>query len=121
MSIPVIVIVIAAALGTAGCKSKSEHRRADNTAQNSRDNSDVPTADQAGQTKPDVDMAQRIRKAIVSDDALSTNAHNCKVVVKDGVVTLAGPVASADERVRVETIAGRVAGARVVDRLEIIN
>jgi hyperosmotically inducible periplasmic protein len=122
MRISILVVAIAAALGATACKSKSEHHAADNTAQNSRDKSAVPTADQAGQGKPDVDLAKQIRKAIVDDNSLSTNAHNCKVIVKDGVVTLGGPVASTDERVKVERIAAGIAGStKIVNQLEATN
>jgi len=50
----------------------------------------------------------------------STNAHNCKVVVNDGVVTLARPVANTDEKIKIETLATAVAGVtKVVNQLEI--
>jgi hyperosmotically inducible protein len=120
MRISLLVFLIAAASSAVSCKAKPENRAADNTAQNSRDKSATPTADQAGQSKPDIDLAQQIRKAITGDSALSTNAHNCKVIVQDGVVTLAGPVASADERASVERIAAGVAGsAKIVNQLEV--
>jgi hyperosmotically inducible periplasmic protein len=121
MRIPVLVVMLAA-FAAPSCKPKPEQRAADNTAENSRDKTAVPTADQAGQKKPDIDVAQQIRKAITGDSALSTNAHNCKVVVNNGVVTLAGPVASTDERTRVEAIATGIAGsANVVDQLAVAN
>jgi hyperosmotically inducible protein len=117
-----LAFAMAVALGTTACKSKPEDRAADNTAQNSRDKSAVPTADQAGEGKPDIDVAQQIRKALTGDSTLSTNAHNCKVVVKDGVVTLAGPVASIDERTKVENLAAGVVGpTKVVNQLEVAN
>jgi osmotically-inducible protein OsmY len=114
-----LAITLATALGSAACKSKPDNAAADNTAQNARDKSAVPTADQAGQSKADIDLAQQVRKAITGDSSLSTNAHNCKVVVSAGVVTLAGPVASADERAKVESLATGVVGvSRVVNQLE---
>lgn len=117
-----LALAIGVALGSAACKAKPEDKAPDNTAQNSRDKAAVPTADQAGQSKPDTDVAQQIRKALTGDSTLSTNAHNCKVVVKDGVVTLAGPVASNDERTKVENLAAGVVGpTKVVDQLEVAN
>ena len=68
----------------------------------------------------DLDLTQKIRKAVVADDSLSTNAHNAKIIVKDGTVTLKGPVATSDERVKVEQLALGVAGAgNVVNELEV--
>ncbi|HET9991071.1 MAG TPA: BON domain-containing protein [Kofleriaceae bacterium] len=113
---------MASILGAGACKKKAENTPADNTAQNQRDKNVVPTADQAGQNKSDIDVAQQVRKAIVGDGSLSTNAHNCKVIVKDGVVTLTGPVASADEKTKIDNLATGVAGVtKVVNQLDIAN
>jgi hyperosmotically inducible protein len=117
-----LAIAFAAVMAAGACKSKPEDHAADNTAQNARDKSVVPTADQAGQSKADLDIAQQVRKAITGDGSLSTNAHNCKVIVNAGVVTLAGPVASADERTKIEGLATAVPGVtKVVNQLEVAN
>lgn len=109
-----------AVIAAGACKAKPEDRAVDNTAQNARDKAAVPTANQAGQNKQDVDVAQQVRKAITSDGSLSTNAHNCKVIVDNGVVTLTGPVASADERTKVEQLATAAPGVtKVVDQLDV--
>jgi len=68
------------------------------------------TADQQSQSKADLALAQKIRQAIVKDKTLSTNAHNCKVVTRDGSVTLRGPVNSDKEKATVEKIAVTIAG-----------
>jgi hyperosmotically inducible periplasmic protein len=117
-----LAFTLAAAFGAGACKSKPENQAADNTAKNARDKSAVPTADQAGQSKSDTDLAQSLRKAITDDSSLSTNAHNCKVIVNAGVVTLAGPVASSDERTKIEGLATATPGVtKVVNQLEIAN
>lgn len=117
-----MMLALAAALGAAACKAKPEDKAADNTAQNARDKSVVPTADQAGQGKSDVDVMAAVRKSLMDDGSLSTNAHNCKVIAESGVVTLAGPVASADEKAKVEKIAAAVAGVtKVVNQLDVAN
>jgi osmotically-inducible protein OsmY len=105
------------------CKARStEPPAADNTAQNQRDRTTTPTADNAANNPADRDVAQKIRKAVLDDSSLSSNAHNSKIVVQDGVVTLVGPVASAAERTRVEQIAMAIAGDRkVVNQLEATN
>ena len=71
----------------------------DNTKVNQRDrNSAEPTADKQKMNATDQKVTANIRKAIIADKALSTNAHNIKVITQDGVVTLKGPVNSEDER-----------------------
>jgi hyperosmotically inducible protein len=99
--------------GLVGCKGTE---RADNSARNK---TAEPTAEQAGESKPDVDLAAKVRKAIVDDKSLSMTAQNCKVVVKDGAVTLTGVVNSADERDRIASLASSSGAATVVNQLEI--
>ncbi len=104
------------------CKSKSEPRAADNTANNDRDRAITPTADNSGKSGADLDLTQKIRKAVMDDGTLSTNAHNCKIVVKDGTVTLVGPVKSPDEVTRIAAIATGIAGDKnVINQLEVTN
>jgi osmotically-inducible protein OsmY len=70
-----------------------------------------PTADQAGNRRPDRELMQNIRKSITDDSSLSTYAHNVKVIAKNCKVTLRGPVTSEDEKRSVEQKANDVAGA----------
>jgi osmotically-inducible protein OsmY len=94
---------------------------ADNTGRNVRDRdpgAKTPT-DQGG-SESDRDITARIRREIVANDALSTNAHNVKIITTDGVVTLRGPVKSAQEKTAVAAAARRAPGVkRVDDQLEI--
>jgi osmotically-inducible protein OsmY len=84
---------------------------ADNTGINKRDTSpDQLTADQQSQTKEDREITQKIRQAVIDDESLSTYAHNVKIITVDGVVTLKGPVRSADEKRTIEEKAGQIAG-----------
>ena len=62
-------------------------------------------------------ITQEIRKAVVANDALSVNAHNVKIITSGGVVTLRGPVNSADEKAAIYAEAKRVAGVTRVDNL----
>ena len=78
-------------------------------------------ADQPPQTastvklnKPDRELTQQIRKAIVSDKSLSTQAHNIKILTRDGAVKLKGQVKTDDEKKAIEDKAAGVAGARNV-------
>ncbi len=84
----------------------------DSTSANKQDNNQSGmTADQQKETPADRELAQKIRKAITGDKSLSAYAHNVKVIVRDGVVTLKGPVQSEDEKQSVAAKAADVAGA----------
>lgn len=84
---------------------------ADNTEINKRDQSQEElTAGQQGETKQDREITQKIRRAIVTDKSLSTNAHNVKIITVGGMVTLKGPVRSEEEKRAVEEKAAQIAG-----------
>ncbi len=88
---------------------------ADNTGTNKRDRDDgEKTADDQKNAKSDLDLTAEIRRVIVKDKDLSTNAHNVKIIVQNGKVTLKGPVASKTERATVEKKAADIAGANKV-------
>jgi hyperosmotically inducible periplasmic protein len=94
---------------------------ADNTGKNVRDREErtLTPMDQSNK-KEDVDVTANIRKALMDDDTLSTNARNVKIITRDGIVTLRGPVESEQERVAIARTAQSVAGVRRVDnQLEI--
>jgi hyperosmotically inducible periplasmic protein len=74
--------------------------------------------DQSGD-KRDLEMTQRIRKALVDDDTLSTNAKNIKVITVNGIVTLRGPVDSMEERNKIVAKATPIAGGKLKNELEI--
>jgi hyperosmotically inducible protein len=85
---------------------------ADNTKVNQRDrNKSEPTADSQKENPTDRQLAQQIRRALVKDKSLSTNAHNVKVIAQNGMVTLKGPVDSDTEKEAVEAKAAQVAGS----------
>ena len=94
---------------------------ADNTGKNVRDRGDdtLTPPDQGG-SAPDREVTAKIRQAIVDDDNLSTSAHNVKIITRDGMVTLRGPVKSPEEKAAVAAKAQQVAGVkRVENQLEI--
>jgi hyperosmotically inducible periplasmic protein len=93
----------------------------DNTGINKRDRSDSEvTADEQGQSPADIDMTQKIRRAIVDDDSLSTYAKNIKIITKDGMVTLKGPVRSEQEKSTIEAKAAAVAGTgKIKNQIEV--
>jgi osmotically-inducible protein OsmY len=96
---------------------------ADNSAKNAGDNKDgaVTSGDQSN-TQSDLNITQEIRKAVVGDKALSTNAHNVKIVTANAVVTLRGPVKNAAEKASVGAKAEQVSGVtRVDNQIEIAS
>lgn len=91
----------------------------DNTGVNRGDRSQI-TADQQQKDRADRDLTNQIRRAIVGDKSLSADAHNVKVIARNGQVTLKGPVRSESERRTVEAKAVEVAGQdRVINELVI--
>ena len=94
----------------------------DNTARNKidRDGATKSPLDQSN-SSADIKITADIRRAIMDDKSMSTNAQNCKVITdKSGVVTLRGPVQSQAEKDSIESKAKAIAGVnRVVNELEI--
>ena len=95
----------------------------DNTKVNARDRAtNAKTADQQGNSKADVDLTQKIRQAIMDDKALTTYAHNIKVITRDGHVTLKGPVHTRDEKNALEAKAVEIAGiGKVTNQISVAN
>jgi osmotically-inducible protein OsmY len=75
-------------------------------------NLNEPTAGQQKINAADLDLATRVRQSIIADKSLSTEAHNLKVISRNGLVTLKGPVHSEDEKKAVMAKAIEVVGAR---------
>ena len=86
---------------------------ADNTERNRNDTD--PTPLDQGQSESDVRITAEIRRAIMDDSSMSVNAQNCKVITKNGLVTLRGPVASQAEKDAIAAKAKAVAGVTGVD------
>ncbi len=85
---------------------------ADNTKVNKRDRkSGAVTADQQKENQSDREMSANIRRALMDNKDLSTYAHNVKIVTRNGMVTLKGPVRSQDEKRAIEAKAAELAGA----------
>lgn len=105
----------------AGAQSAQSNPQPDNTKMNQGDHDpNAVTADQQGMNKSDRDITQQVRKAIIADKALSTYAHNVKIITQNGSVTLKGPVRSEDEKQAVASKAAEVVGAdKVNDQIEI--
>jgi hyperosmotically inducible periplasmic protein len=94
----------------------------DNTKINQRDRDpNQPTADQQKNNRSDRMLTKDIRRSIMADKSLSTNAHNVKIISQNGIVTVKGPVNSDDEKRAVIAKAIAVAGSadKVTDQISV--
>lgn len=90
---------------------------ADNTGRN-KDHQ--VTAQSQSNTKSDIAITKAVRRAVTRDTALSTYAHNVKVITVGGQVTLMGPVRSTAEKSAIEAKAKATTGVvAVVNHLTI--
>ncbi|HUN61058.1 MAG TPA: BON domain-containing protein [Candidatus Sulfotelmatobacter sp.] len=107
-------------IGMAPARAASLHTalpQADNTAANKQAGA---TADQQKNDAADRELAQKIRQSINGDKSLSTDAHNVKVIVRNGHVTLKGPVTSEQEKQNIEDKASDLAGPdKVTNKLTV--
>jgi hyperosmotically inducible protein len=93
----------------------------DNTGINVRDrNPAAMTAGEQSESKSDLTLTRRIRKALMADKSLSMIAKNVKVISSGGNVVLRGPVKTEEEKTAIGAKASAIAGAdNVNNQLEI--
>ena len=78
------------------------------------------TAGQQSNHKSDIQLTRQIRRAVAKDGALSTVAHNVKIVSVNGMVTLRGPVKTEQEKTAIGSKAQMFAGRdKVKNQLEV--
>jgi len=94
---------------------------ADNTGVNTRDRSEAAlTPMDQGSGAVDMDLTQRIRKAVLADASLSFEAKNVKIITQNGHVTLRGAVNTSREKDVIGKAANRAAGMdHVTNQLEV--
>lgn len=100
---------------------ESARTEPDNTRVNERDRdtSAVTPGDQGG-SEADRTATQQIRQLVMKQDGLSMDAKNAKIITANGVVTLRGPVASAEEKATIERLATQAPGVkRIENQLEV--
>jgi osmotically-inducible protein OsmY len=86
------------------------------------ENPEAITAGEQSNSKSDMELTRKIRRAVVKNDSLSMMAHNVKIVCVNGSVTLRGPVKTDEEKTTVADIARNIAGPdKVDDQLEVKN
>lgn len=126
----VTVLLLSMALIIGCSKNRSEDKQVsqnavepDNSGRNVRDRDDQnKTSGDQSENEGDRTITQNIRQAVTSDDSLSTNAKNVKIITNDGIVTLRGPVKSENEKAQIESKAKQVAGVKRVDnQLEVVS
>jgi hyperosmotically inducible periplasmic protein len=94
----------------------SDSTEADNTKRNSSEqNKNTDTAEKQSNSKADLALTQKVRQAVMKDGSLSMNAKNVKIIAQDGKITLKGPVDSQQEKDKIGTEAGEIAGKDKVD------
>ncbi|MDP1665156.1 MAG: BON domain-containing protein [Methylobacter sp.] len=92
----------------------------ENTERNVRDKSNTTlTPEDQKETKKDIKITAKIRQAVVRDKSLSVDAQNAKIITRNGVVTLRGPVANEAESIKLQKIAKKIRGVvQVNNQLE---
>jgi hyperosmotically inducible protein len=104
------------ARSTEGTSAPSAQTQPDNTSRNVRDRGGATlTPGDQSESEADRTLTQQIRRAVVTDDSLSTTAKNIKIITVDGVVTLRGPVQNPREKEIIEAKAQQIAGADKID------
>jgi len=94
---------------------------ADNSGRNERDRSgETKTSGDQSNSSADIKTTAEIRRAVVDDKSLSMMAKNVKIITENGVVTLRGPVKTAEEKAKIAELAKTHAGnAKVENQLEV--
>ncbi len=89
---------------------------ADNTAKNERDRSgQTKTAGDQSNRPEDIEITAAIRRSVVGEKSLSMTAKNVKIITANGMVTLRGPVKSAQEKATIAKLAKSAAGKAEID------
>jgi osmotically-inducible protein OsmY len=93
----------------------------ENTEVNVRDKDNTTlTPEDQKETESDIKITADIRKAIIKNKSLSVDAQNVKIITRNGVVTLRGPVETKKESKKLKKIAKHTPGVLKVDnQLEI--
>jgi hyperosmotically inducible periplasmic protein len=77
----------------------------------------APTASDQSENESDRKITQQVRKAVTSDDSLSTSAQNVKIITQGGKVTLRGSVNNDGEKQKIADKAKKVSGVKNVENL----
>jgi osmotically-inducible protein OsmY len=122
VALPVTVHVARAGEGSAPVVAPADAKpAADNSERNVRDREGTTlTPMDQGDSPADIAITQQIRKSVVARKGLSMDAQNVKIITRDGVVTLRGPVKNAQEKAAIAGVSTKTQGVtRVDNQLEI--
>ena len=116
----VLTLVVSASLWGMASVTMAQDRTPvaapDNSGVNVRDREpEAMTAGQQSNSKGDVELTRKIRRAVTKDRSLSMMAHNVKIISANGNVILRGPVKTKEEKAAVANKAQAIAGADKVD------
>jgi len=88
----------------------------ENTERNVRDSANTTlTPEDQKENQVDRKITAAIRRAVVKNKSLSLDAHNIKIITRDGLVTLRGPVENSAEKNELQIIAEKAKGVTQVD------
>jgi len=116
-----LAFISIAAFGLTGLSADDKKALPDNTAKNQRDRSNqTKTSGDQSNSSEDLKITAAIRRAVMKDGGLSMTAKNIKIITADGLVTLRGPVKTAEEKTKIDQLAKSAApGAKIDDQLEV--
>lgn len=106
-----IKITLFATLVLGSYSAYSDYEK-DNTGLNR--NQKMTAETQARGSKSDVEITRKLRERLMADDQLSTSAHNIKIITIKETITLQGPVANKEEKMKIENLARSMAGKKKV-------
>jgi hyperosmotically inducible protein len=108
-------------ISTLALSAVAQETKPDNSAKNQRDRSgETKTSGDQSNSSEDTKITADVSRAIVKDHSLTMTAKNVKVITAGGVVTLRGPVKSAEEKTKIEQLATAAAGgAKIDNQLEV--
>lgn len=114
-------LLIGLALSAAAVHAQDKMTPADNSAINERDRSNQTlTPQDQSQSKTDVELAAKIRRAVVAQSGISVDGQNIKIIAMNNAVILRGPVKDGTERAAIEKTVRTAAGTASIDnQLEI--
>lgn len=99
--------------------AQNANRSADQPDNSKKNAEEQPTAEDQGSSPQDREITRNIRRELMNNNSLSTNAKNIKVITSNGKVTLRGPVGTQEERQTIAAIAEQAAGkGNVTNQLE---
>jgi hyperosmotically inducible protein len=111
-----LAVTCLSAFSLAVVADDNEKTKPDNTATNERDSSgETKTSGDQSNSSADLKTTQAIRQALMKDGELSTTAKNIKVITANGLVTLRGPVRTAQEKAKIDQLAKSAAGGAKID------